>query len=68
VKSPPRRAELRVTQIEGDGWTWCYVEPEHDVELFSNETYGSAETARDWARKAYPDVSFAEDEEDDEQE
>ena len=43
-------------QVEGDGWTFCYVDPEHDVELFSNETYGSAKSAAEWARRAYPDV------------
>ncbi|MDQ4097608.1 MAG: hypothetical protein M3144_07055 [Actinomycetota bacterium] len=59
MKSPPRRAELRVSQIEDDGWTWCYVDPAHDIELFSNETYESSETAAEWARRAYPEVPFA---------
>jgi hypothetical protein len=67
VKSHPRRAELRVSQTEDDGWTWCYVEPEHHVELYSNETYASADVARAWARRAYPDVPFAKDQEGDEE-
>jgi hypothetical protein len=61
MKSRQPRAELRVQSIEDDGWTWSYVEPEHDVELYSNETYATAEGAKDWARRAYPDVPFAED-------
>jgi hypothetical protein len=62
VNSPNRqpRAELRVHRVEGDGWTWCYVEPEEDVELYSNETYGTAEDAATWARRAYPDVALVE--------
>jgi hypothetical protein len=62
VKSPPRQAELRVESLEDDVWTWCYVEPAHDVELYSNETYTTVEDAKEWARRAYPDVPFAEDE------
>ena len=62
-KSRPPRAELRVRSVEGDGWTWCYVEPEDDIELYSNETYATADAAKDWARRAYPDVPFADDEE-----
>ena len=60
-KSQPRRAELRVEPVEGDGWTWCYVEPEHGVELYSNETYATADDAKDWAQRAYPDLALAED-------
>ncbi len=57
-KSQQPRAELRVQSAEGGRWTWCYVEP--DVELFSNETYATADDARRLARRAYPDVAFAE--------
>jgi hypothetical protein len=64
MKSRQPRAELRVQSIEDDGWTWSYVEPEHDVELYSNETYATAEGAKDWARRAYPDVPFGDDAED----
>lgn len=42
-------------------WTWCYVEPDSGVELFSNETYATSEGAADYARRAYPDVPFADD-------
>ncbi len=63
MKSPQPRAELRVQSLDEYGWTWCYVEPETDVELYSNETYPTADDARDWARRAYPDVPFGEDEE-----
>lgn len=62
-KSQPPRAELRVEAVEDDGWTWCYVEPESGVELYSNETYAMVDDAKDWARRAYPDVPLAEDEE-----
>ena len=62
MKSPPRQAELRVRALEDDVWTWFYVEPENDVELYSNETYPTADDAREWARRAYPDVPFGEDE------
>ena len=62
-KSQPPRAELRVESVEDEGWTWCYVEPENGVELYSNETYTTVEDAKDWARRAYPDVALAEDEE-----
>ena len=62
VKSRPPRAELRVQAIEDDGWTWCYVEPDNHVELYSNETYPRADDAKEWARRAYPDVPFGADE------
>ena len=60
-KSQPPRAELRVEAVEDDGWTWCYVEPENGVELYSNELYSTVDDAKDWARRAYPDVPLAED-------
>jgi hypothetical protein len=60
-KRQPPQAELRVEAVEDDGWTWCYVEPERGVELYSNETYTTADDARQWARRAYPDVPLAED-------
>ena len=60
-KRQPPRAELRVKAVEDDGWTWCYVEPESGVELYSNETYTTVDDARQWARRAYPDVPLAED-------
>ena len=60
-KSQPR-AELRGESVEDDRWTWRYVEPEDGVEFYSNETYATADDAKDWARRAYPDVPLAEDE------
>ncbi len=59
-KSRPPRAELRVHPVEGGGWTWCYVEPDDDVELYSNETYATADVAEEWAQRAYPDLEVAE--------
>jgi hypothetical protein len=61
MKSPQPRAELRVRSLGEHVWTWAYVEPESDVELYSNETYATADEARDWARRAYPEVEFGED-------
>ena len=64
VKSQKRQlpqAELRVEAVENDGWTWCYVEPENGIELYSNETYTTVDDARQWARRAYPDVPLAAD-------
>jgi hypothetical protein len=62
-KSQPPRAEVRLEAVEDDGWTWCYVEPENGVRLYSNETYATADDAKDWARRAYPDVPLAAEEE-----
>ena len=62
-KSQPPRAELRVEAVEDDGWTWCYVEPEDGVELYSNESYATVDDAKEWARRAYPDVPLAGDHE-----
>ena len=62
-KSQPPRAELRVEGVEDDGWTWCYVEPENGVEFYSNEMYATVDEAKTWARRAYPDVPLAEDQE-----
>ena len=64
-KSHRPRAELRVHRVEDDGWTVCYVEPEAGVELYSNETYATADDARAWGRRAFPDVEFAEDDRED---
>jgi hypothetical protein len=58
--------ELHVERAGDDAWTWRYVERETSVELHSNEVFSSRETAVDWARRAYPDVPFADDEDDDE--
>lgn len=55
---PP--AQLRVSATPGGGWTWSYVEPDNGIVLHSNETYGSREEAVEWARRAYPDLEFAE--------
>ncbi len=52
-------AELVVEQIGGDRWEWRYVEREAGVELHSNENYATAEKAAEWARRAYPDLSVA---------
>jgi hypothetical protein len=60
-KRQPPQAELRVEAVEDDGWTWCYVEPENGVKLYSNETYTTVDEARQWARRAYPDVPLPED-------
>lgn len=60
-KHQPPRAELRVEAVEDEGWTWCYVQPENGVELYSNELYATVDDAKDWARRAYPDVPLAED-------
>ena len=62
-KRQPPQAELRVEAVEDDGWTWCYVEPENGVELYSNETYRTVDDARRWARRAYPDLELAADHE-----
>ena len=62
-KSQRPRAELRLHRVEDDGWTVCYVEPEAGVELYSNETYGTVDDAKKWARRAFPDVPFADDDE-----
>ena len=62
-KSQPPRAELRVESVEDGGWTWCYVEPETGVEFYSNEMYTKVDDAKEWARRAYPDVPLAEDQE-----
>ena len=62
-KRQPRQAELRVEAVEDEGWTWCYVEPDSGVELYSNETYPTVGDARQWARRAYPDVPLTNDEE-----
>ncbi len=62
-KSPqPAEAQLQVRQGEDGRWTWRYVEPETGVELDSNESFASRESAVDWARRAYPDLPFADDE------
>ena len=60
-KRQPPRAELRVETGKDDGWTWCYGEPDNGGELYSNETYTTVDAARQWARRAYPDVPLAED-------
>ena len=62
-KRQPPQAELRVEAVEDDGWTWCYVEPENGVELYSNETYATVDEAKNWARRAYPDLELAADHE-----
>lgn len=59
-KSRPPQAELQIRPVASGGWTWCYVEAEDDVELFSNETYRTPEAAREWGRRAYPDLPIAE--------
>ena len=48
---------------DDERWTWCYVEPATGIELFSNETYATREGATEYARRAYPDVPFADEEE-----
>ncbi|HJP64804.1 MAG TPA: hypothetical protein VKA30_00710 [Actinomycetota bacterium] len=53
-------ATLRVAETEDGRWTWCYCEPGNDLTLYSNETFASREAAMDWAKRAYPEVPFAE--------
>jgi hypothetical protein len=65
VKTPrpaDPRAQLHIDTTDDDRWTWRYVEQETGVELHSNETFSSRDVAVDWARRAYPDVPFADDE------
>ena len=59
---PSPDPRLRVSEVEGGRWTWCWSDPSTDLTLFSNETYASRDEACDWARRAYPDVPFADDE------
>ena len=63
MKSRQPPAELRVRSVEDEVWTWSYVEPDNHVELYSNEIYSTAEEARKWARRAYPDLPFGDDDE-----
>ncbi len=60
------RPELHVDRLDDDRWTWRYVERESGLELHSNETFSSREVAVDWARRAYPDVPFADGDDEDE--
>jgi hypothetical protein len=53
-------AVLRVEEIEDGRWNWSYTDPAADMTLHSNETYSSRDVAMDWARRAYPGVPFAE--------
>ena len=57
---PP--AQLRVGSLSGGRWRWRYVEPERDLELWSNETYDTREEAAEVAQRAYPGVPVADDE------
>ena len=63
-KPPPAdaRPRIHVERAEDEHWTWRYVDEETGVELHSNETFSSREVAVDWARRAYPDVPFADEE------
>ena len=66
MKTPPPadpRPQIHIDPVEDERWTWRYVERETGIELHSNETFSSREAAADWARRAYPDVRFADDEE-----
>ncbi len=56
------RPEIHVYPVEGERWTWRCVEAATGLELHSNETFSTREGAVDWARRAYPDVPFADDE------
>jgi hypothetical protein len=55
-------AELHVDSIVDERWAWRYVEPGTGLELHSNETYGTRQAAAEAARRAYPDLSLADDE------
>jgi ubiquinol-cytochrome c reductase cytochrome b subunit len=45
---------LYVEPEPGGRWRWRYVEADNDVELCSNETFASADEARESGRRAYP--------------
>ena len=53
-------AALHLEEAREGRWTWRYVDPASGMTLHSNETFSSREAAVDWARRAYPDVPFAE--------
>jgi hypothetical protein len=53
------RPRIHFDSVDDDRWTWRYVEEETGLELYSNETFSSRELAVEWARKAYPEVPFA---------
>lgn len=50
---------LEIRPRAGGRWTWCYREIERGVELQSNLDYPTREEAAVSARRAYPDVPFA---------
>jgi hypothetical protein len=56
-------AQVRLEAVGGDRWTWRYVEAGTEIELWSNEMYGSREEAAEWARRAYPDLEVADSQE-----
>ncbi len=56
-------AQLLVEKIGDEQWSWRYLESASGITLHSNETFHSREAAVDSARKAYPDVALADDEE-----
>ncbi len=61
MKTPPPadpRPRIHLDPAGDERWTWRYVEDETGLELYSNETFSSRETAMEWARRAYPDVPF----------
>ncbi len=60
-KPPPAdaRPRIHVETADDEHWTWRYVDEKAGLELHSNETFSSREVAVDWARRAYPDVPFA---------
>ena len=43
-------------QDEDGDWTWAYVEPDAELELRSNDSYPSRESARAAVELAYPNV------------
>jgi ubiquinol-cytochrome c reductase cytochrome b subunit len=47
---------LYVEPEPGGRWRWRYLEADYDVELCSNETFASADEARESGRRAYPDT------------
>jgi hypothetical protein len=62
-RAEPGRAAGAVLEVHDrpDGrWAWCYREPAAAVELHSNLDFATREEAAVSARRAYPDVPFAE--------
>ena len=55
AQAPPNRI-VRLMQDDDGDWTWTYMERDAGVELQSNESWPSRETARRAVELAYPGV------------